>query len=326
MPRVVLAGTFVELRRILKSAEFRPTSMAQQYRLIGEHLGQDFSPAIRLLELLPVFLSGSRHAAVRRLMATGLAAARGRQEQAAQRVIDSLPDVLARGRSAELMSDFVRPLWHALVEAHSGAGHAHFDLVNDITSLFDGKLRLRERLRINERIRQFIESDPDSAEQRLLALGQNVLGAGPFTGTMALSLHHVFSANLGRPFDQIGFPERFPVSALPVTDRIRLADAADAAGATDDADAVRRCVLHSKDFSTLENDEALYGIGEHACLGRPVSNSVWSMVTARLASLDRTILSSTLTLASGVPESEEDFLALSDPFVRPQLFQVRVGP
>lgn len=321
MPRVLLADSFAESRQILKCRRYPPTAMADQYRLIGEQLGVDFSPTIRVLELLPVFLSGRRHAEVRRAMALGIASARERQQRAAQQVIDRLPGLLAPGGRIELMKEFVLPLWQAIAEANCVAGDAHLELVSDITRLFDSRLRLRERLRINEQVRAFIESAPESVEQRLMTLGQNVLGVGPFTGSMAMSLHHVFSSNLNRPLSGLAYPASFPVSALPVTDRIVSNDTAEAAA--DDV-VVRRCVLHSKQFSTKENEEALYGIGEHACLGRPIASTVWSMVILKLGEIDRAIESSTLTLAADAPESEDDFLSLGDPFVRPQSLHVQV--
>ncbi len=323
MPRVLLADSFAESRQILKCHDYPPTSMADQYQFIGEQLGVDFSPAIRVLQMLPVFISGPRHAEVRRAMAIGIASAREPQQRAAQQVIDRLPALLAPGRQTELMAEFVRPLWQAMAEAHCGAGNADLDLVSDVTRLFDGRLRLRERLEINERIRAFIGQAPESADRRLLALGQNVLGVGPFTGSMAMSLHHVFSANPGKPLNEIQYPASLPVSALPVTDRIVSPDPTET---TDDAVVVKRCLLHSKQFSAKENEEALYGIGEHACLGRPIASAVWLMVIAKLGQIEAAIQSSALTLAADAPENEDDFLKLTDPFVRPQSLRVQTCP
>lgn len=320
MPRVLLADSFAESRQILKNHRYPPTAMADQYSFIGEQLGVDFAPTIRALELLPVFLSGPRHAEVRRAMAVGIAAARERQQLAAQQVIDRLPALLAPGRQAELMEDFVWPLWHAMANANGDAGLTHLDLVHDITRLFDSRLRLRERMRINEQLRAFIDADPESADQRLLALGQNVLGIGPFTGSMAMSLHHLFSSNLKQPLAGIRYPASYPVSALPVTDRIV------PSGPNEDTTVVKRCPLHSTQFSAQENEEALYGMGEHACLGRPIASAVWSMVIAKLAGLDGAIQSSELRLAAQAPDSVEDFLTLTDPFVRPLSLQVQTCP
>ncbi len=323
MPRVLLADSFAESRQILKSRDYPPTAMADQYRFIGQQLGVDFSPAIRVLEMLPVFLSGPRHAAVRRAMAIGIASAREAQQHAAQQVIDRLPALLAPGRQAEWMAEFVRPLWQAMAEAHGGAADTDPGLVSDVTRLFDSRLRLRERLEINERIRDFIDAAPDSAEQRLLALGQNVLGVGPFTGSMAMSLHQLFSSNLNQPLTDIAYPASLPVSALPVTDRIV---SPDSDAAAEDVVVVKRCLLHSKRFSAKENDEALYGLGEHACLGRPISATVWSMVIAKLSQIGSAIQSSVLTLAAAAPESDNDLLKLTDPFVRPLSLRVQTCP
>ncbi len=332
MPRVLLADSFAESRQILKCRDHAPTAMADQYRFIGKQLGVDFSPTIRVLDMLPVFLSGPRHAKVRRAMAVGIAAARERQHDAAQQVIDRLPALLAPGRRTELMAAFVRPLWQAMAEANGDGDPAQIALVDDITRLFDSRLRLRQRLQINEQVRAFIDAAPESAERRLLALGQNVLGIGPFTGSMAMSLHHVFSSNLDRPLAAIRYPASYPLSALPVTDRIvspatdEAKEAKQAAEAVADEVVVKRCLLHSTQFSVKENEEALYGMGAHACLGRPIAGAVWSMVVAKLAGLEGAIQSSALTLAAEAPESEEDYLTLTDPFVRPQGLHVQTRP
>jgi hypothetical protein len=321
MPHVALAATFAESRRILKSADYVPTAMADRYRDIGERLGEDFSPAIRLLELLPVFVSGPRHANTRRDMALRIAAARPQQLHALQQHTDRLPALLAPGQTIDLLARFVRPLWQALADAASGGLHLPASLVSGCTDLFDSRSRLRARLTVNEALREFIAADPATADQRLLILGQTVLGIRPFIGSLTLSLHALFSANLGKPLARIAYPARFPLSSLPTTDRWRTSEQTDTPA--DERETVR-CVLHSARFSTAENDEAMYGIGAHACLGRPISNDAWTMVTARLAGLDVAVASSTLALHTPLPHDDDDLLKLSDPFIKPRSLKVRI--
>ncbi len=323
MPEIVLADSFVESKCVLKSRDHRPISVADMYRVIAERLKADFSPTIRLLELLPVFLHGSRHAEVRRAMAINLSAARGQQEHAAQQVVDRLPELLAPGRSVELVEEFVRPLWDALASANGTRFAIDPGLSKKAARLFDDKSRLRERLEINEGLRRFIESEPDTADQRLIALGQNVLGATPLIGTMARSLHAMFSANLGKSLKDVCFPKRFPSSAVPATDRVPVDGSMNNAVLAHD---VTRCVLNSPKFSSGENDEMLYGLGEHACLGRPIANAAWAMVTDKLASLDCTIRSSALTLVTDAPQTAEDLLAMNVLFIKPSSLRVEIGP
>ncbi len=323
MPEIALTDSFAESKRLLKSKDHQPFSMAEQYRIIGKRLGVDFSPTIRLLETLPVFLHGSRHADVRRSMAINLSAAREPQECAAQQIVDGLPELLAPGRSVDLIEDFIRPLRNAMF-VHNGTSFTiDQDLSDKATKLFDDRSRLKERMETNERLREFIESEPNTADQRLIVLGQNVLGATPLIGSMGLSLHAVFSANLGKSLKNTSYPKRYPVSAVPSTDRILTLDSGHA-----DADShqATRCVLHSKGYSREENDEMFFGMGEHACLGRPIANAVWSMVTTKLASLDVTILSSNLTMETDMPETREDYLAMTVLFIRPRSLKVEIGP
>ena len=318
---MVLADTFAESRRVLKSDDYRPLAMADQYRRLGAYLGVDFSPAIRLLELLPVFLAGARHGAIRRQMAIGLAELRSQQEVAARRVIDQLPPLLSPGRSADLLSEFVQPLWQAMASVSEVPGDESGELSTRLPNLFDTKLRIRERLQINELLREFIGFDPASSEQRLIALGQNVLGAAPLIGTLTMSLHQVFTTNLGTPLNGITYPKHFPASALSVTDRVWQKNSG-SAGAQ--APETTRCVLHSPNFTAAENEEALFGMGEHTCLGRSIANLVWTMVLEKLSTLPVSIRSSTLALRTDPPQSAEDFLAIDDPFIRPRSLRVTV--
>lgn len=323
MPQIVLADTFAESKRLLKSEDHRPFSMADQYRIIGNRLGVDFSPTIRLLELLPVFLYGSRHAEVRRSMAINLAAAREPQECAAQQIVDRLPDLLAPGRSVDLIGSFVRPLCYGMY-AHNGTSFTTDpDLSDKTTKLFDERSRLKERMETNERLREFIESEPNTADQRLIVLGQTVLGTTPLIGSMGLSLHAVFSANLGKPLKHMSYPKRYPVSAVPSTDRLLNLGSEHTHA---DSHQATRCVLHSKGYSREENEEMFFGMGEHACLGRPIANAVWSMVANKLASLDVTILSSELKMETDMPETREDFLAMTALFIKPRSLKVQIGP
>ena len=322
MTRMVLADTFAESRHILKSDDYQPLVIADHYRRLGEHLNADFTPVIRFLELLPVFLNGPRHSAVRRQMAINLAEARKRQEAAARQVIDTLPALLTAGKSLDMFNKFVIPLWQAMLATTPLRGDEDGELALALLDLFDTRRRIRERMAINERIRAFIDLEPESVEPRLIVLAQNALGGAPLTGALTMSLHQVFTTNLGIPLQDIDFPQRFSVSALPMTDRVLKAptDAADA-----QEPVITRCVLHSKNFTPVENDEAMYGIGEHACLGRPLANLVWAMVVEKLGSLPVSILSSALTLSKAAPESADDYLSMGDLLLHPTSLQVTIG-
>ncbi len=314
MPSIELASTFAESRQILKSDGLRPVSISDRYRAIGEHLGEDFSPIIRLLDMLPVFASGPLHAELRRAMAKHLAAVRPRQLLAMQQFLNTLPSLLMPGAQIDLLESFVRPLWQTISDAGSAGLSLPPALVSGCAELFDSQCRLRRRIEVNEAIREFIATDPEATRQRLIVLGQSVLGTRPFIGSMTLSLHAVFSRNVGKPLHMIPYPARFAVSSLPATDRV----------AAQTPEHTIRCVLHSDRFSAAENDEAMYGMGEHACLSRAIANDAWTMVTARLAGLTIAGRSSSLVLRKPAPVSDEDFLNMADPFTTPQSLKVEI--
>ncbi len=313
-----LADTFEDAKLTLKSSSYQPISMADSYKALGKRLGFDFSPTIQLFELLPVFLDEKKHAQIRKKMAISLANSRVKQEYAAQIAINSLSNLLASAAPIDLMAEFINPLWRSIAKESAGYDHANLTLMDDIPRLFDSRLRIKERMEINERLRLFIELESDNTEDKLILLGQNVLGSGPFIGTLTLSLHEIFSKNLGKKLKDIRYPTGFPRSSLEVTDR----NYKEHSGSSFDSK-VTHCVIHSKKYSTHENHLAMFGLGEHVCLGLPVSNNIWTLLTEKLASMSQTILTSKLDLKYSPAEAEYDLLEIVDPFLRPNYLYVQ---
>lgn len=128
---------------------------------------------------------------------------------------------------------------------HRWCGHAVRRC--SLLKLFDGQCRLRKHIEVNDAIREFIAADSEGATQRLIVLGQRVLGTRPFIGTMTICLHAVLSRHLGKSLYTMVYPGRFAVSLFPVTDRV----------AAQTPEHTVRCVLHSARFSAEENDDAM---------------------------------------------------------------------
>ena len=318
MKKFYLAETFEDAKQILKSCSYQPISMAGSYKILGERLGVDFGPTIQLFELLPVFLDGQRHAEIRKKMAICLANSRSKQEQAAQVAINSLPNLAATTTPINLMTDFIRPLWRAVSRESTGYEEANLILMDDIPRLFDSRLRVKDRLEINERLRIFIKNESDNIEEKLILLGQNVLGSGPFIGTLTLSLHDIFSQNIGKKLKDITYPTSFPRSSLEVTDRVNKNESSDSVEPN-----IVRCVIHSKKYSESEKQLAMFGLGEHVCLGRPLSNNIWTLLTQKLATMPQIVHSSELGLKHSPVEAEFNFLEIVDPFLRPDHLYVQ---
>ena len=308
-PAVRIVDAFEDVQALLRDETHVPLSMAHTYRMISQRLKVDFSASIRLLDVLPVFIHGDKHKAIRKQMATQMASKRGAQEQAARTLIEQLGQRVTPDQPAELISGWVHPLWRHINGLDSDVDDDLFGFIVDAPQLFNMKSTLRERLKINAWIERFIALDESTADDRLVELGQSVLGFTPLSATLTLSLHHVFASNLGKPLCDISYPALFPKSAVQTTDRYQ-------SGTPQEADLVR-CVIHSPHRTTEQNGATLYGVGEHVCLGRPLANAVWSMLTAKLLRMPHRVLACNLTMERPEPVSREDYLHVIEPFQRP---------
>jgi cytochrome P450 len=306
---VCIVDAFEDVQALLRDETLVPLSMANAYRLIAQRLKVDLSASIRLLDVLPVFMHGDKHKAIRKQMATQMASKRSAQEQAARTFIEHLEQRVTPDQPAELISRWVHPLWRHMNGLDRDVDDDLFGFIVDAPQLFNMKSTLRARLKINAWIERFIALDEPTANDRLVELGQSVLGFTPLSATVAMSLHHVFAENLGKPLCDIPYPTLFPRSAVQTTDRYQ-------PGTPQAADVVR-CVIHSPHRPTEQNGAILYGVGEHVCLGRPLANAVWSMLTAKLASMPHRVLASSLAMERPEPVSREDYLHVVEPFQRP---------
>lgn len=304
-----IVDAFDDAQAVLRKENHVPLSMADTYREIAKRLDVDFSASIRLLDALPVFLHGDRHKTLRKQMATRMAAQRNAHEMGARAFIEALETQTPDNKPFELIVTWLHPLWRCMHSLDTPADDDLFHFIASAPQLFNMKCTLRERLRINAWIERFIATDASTADERLIHLGQSVLGFTPLMNTLAMSLHHVFSSNLNQLLNGIEYPAQYPSSAVQTTDRHEQLPSGDAT--------VMRCVLHSPHRTAEQNNAMLYGAGEHVCLGRPLANEVWRMLVGKLSCMPHRVTNTTLQMERPSPASEEDYLHIIEPFQRP---------
>ncbi len=309
---------FDEAQRFIKSEDYVPNNVADTYRLLSKRMALDFSPTIRLIEAMPLLMHGERHKFVRKQMAVGIASHKQQHEELAQAFIDQLSHLVPPGQTVEWLSGVLQPLWFAMKGGESNPHAAFLDVIRQAPLLFNIKTRLRDRLAINERIRAFIEFDEATADARLISLGENVLGMTPFVMTFAQSLHAIFCEHIGTPLSAIDWPSQPISSAVLSTERHVLPEAQAPSGCPRSV----LCVLQGPQRTPEQNLRLLYGAGEHACLGRALSNTVWSMLTTALSRLPCAVQSSHIQMIRPFPSTEADYRSMEEPFHRTQRLEV----
>ena len=273
-------------------------SMADAYRDMVAKTGLDLSATIRLLDALPVFLSGTVHKQQRRDMAVAYAAGKAEQEVAVLQFFDQL-----RGRMAgqtgtwDVLAELAHPVWDTLRRTILPGKEPWYDLIDQLPDLFNPKTSLRKRVKLNDQLTQMLQGEASDFLNRLSLV---VLGARPLTHSLALSVHALARAHPGCRLRDIPVPDSFPDSALRFVDRV--------AGQSDTANGCPyhagervRCVTFDESYDPAWNARNLYGLGAHVCLGRPISQFIWQQVQGLFAQSDKIIFPDVIEIENREP-------------------------
>jgi cytochrome P450 len=282
---------------VIKSERFETYSMAARYRELGQRTGINFDATVQLMDFLPVFIDGERHRDIRRSMARRVAYSKSLQETAVSDTIRSLVEKLfVPPNDVELSSQLAQPLWRAISASIVERSDDMLELVDEIPSLFYPTLSIRDRVKINGKLASFLDADRANQAERLTNLGLAVLGARPFVGSVALSVYDVVARNAGRNSNDITWPEIFPASSLCFVDRI-CKDNIRIDNWQFDAGSRIRCYTQDATYLPEQNTASLFGFGRHTCLGKGISEFVWSRLVERLAQIDAILVPLNLQLA-----------------------------
>jgi len=269
-------------KAIILSSDFTTYSMADRYRDLMRRTNVDFNAAITLLEHLPVFIDGDSHQRIRKLMAKQISRTKSDQLSAATEVLPLLVQkTFMLARDTELIAEFCQPLWRAISATIVPPNEATLELVDAIPGLFSPVLSIRERVKINDLIANFMEEQPVDRDDELILVCLAALGARPFVGSLGLSLWAIFQRNEGLNLSEVSWPAIFPSSSLTYVDRIHSRQV-DSSLSFATGDRVR-CITQHEGYSCEENRSSLFGFGAHTCLGKSISEKVWGLVGKELS-------------------------------------------
>jgi len=269
-------------KAIILSPEFTTYSMADRYRDLMRRTNVDFNAAITLLDHLPVFIDGDNHQRIRKLMAKQISRTKSDQLIAATKSLSHLVGkTFVAAREIELIAEFCQPLWRAISTTIVSQNEATLQLVDAVPGLFSPLLSIRERVKINDLIADFLAEHPAETDDELILVCLAALGARPFVGSLGLSLLEIFQRNKGIKLNEISWPKIFPSSSLTYVDRV-FAGPEQSSASFETGDRVR-CLTQYGGYTAEENRSALFGFGAHTCLGKSISEKVWSEVVKELS-------------------------------------------
>lgn len=260
--------------------------MAEVYREMSKNTGLDFSAVVRLMDNLPIFLSGNPHKERRREMAKVYAATRAQQDQAIEYALENIATRIEATHGAfDLFQEVSVPIWDAIFGAICPAKTALQELVSELPELFYPGTSVRHRKRLNDKLEVVLRESGDELLDQIALL---TLGVRPLTATLALSLHKLARDNAGSRLCDIVFPASYPESALRFVDRIALQEVRPD-GCPHPAGTRFRCISFDETYTPEQNEKSLYGMGAHVCLGRPISQFIWGRIGAFFAKSEKTI-------------------------------------
>ena len=169
------------------------------------------------------------------------------------------------------------------------------ELVDEIPLLFSPLTALKQRLAINARIAALIEQH---GTEKLCDIGLMVLGVRPLTGTLAWSLHATIAAHQGSRLSAMAWPARITMSPVTYIDRlclepVKLGQESFAAGDH------LRCMIQLPAWSAEQRQATMFGVGSHVCLGRPISEQVWTLCVELFAAQELRAMAGPLTMSPG---------------------------
>jgi len=261
--------------KVISSSEYSTYPMGDVYRRISDDTGLEFSSVIRLMDELPVFLSGSEHKERRKSMAKTYAHSRTEQERVVNDVVRKIATRIEQTNgSFNLLDEISTPIWHAISSVICQNNKTLRGFASDLPELFNPDASVNLRKRLNDQLESFLEETDDNLLDQLALL---VLGVRPLTGSIVLSLHKLARDNAGQCLCDISFPESFPDSALRFVDRIALHDV-HLNGRLYQAGTRFRCVTFDESYTSEQNANNVYGQGAHVCLGKPISQYTWGKI------------------------------------------------
>ena len=275
---------------VFRSDQFNVIPFAEQYRYIQDRTGLDFEATIAALDHVPLANEGVRHKQIRAEIASVVGAEAAENARSMEAFVAAQVRHLFRsGAEIDLVDDIATPVFGELFQRWLRVDHSH--LVDDpnFSQIFDMKMSLNRRRRINRNLDQLTCAFADRRDQiptsPEIATAMNILGNDALKGTMSLSLWETLVRNRGLRLDEIDYPRNLPSTGVPYIERVAVEDV-EIDGMTVRKGQRVRLMLDATSYHVSgEESDLLFGKGRHVCLGKPMTLAIWRSLIATLKTI-----------------------------------------
>ncbi len=287
-------------RWVVDKAEFAaelladPRFLTADFEGVCKHMANAGQPVENLALAyanIPLCHDGERHKALRRVMSEHLAAKRKEITPEIAAIIAPHLSRLMRPGRVEVMSEILSPLVDAFLGRVIDVVIEDKQALAALSPAFDHAMGPRKLIqtdrnvgKVRTTIQQSLPQDRLEAEGRHLAL--LMLGRDPLLGSLGESLRYIFELESGRSTAEMNFPSTPPETGVPYIERIASEDCR-FVGIDLARGARLRIMLQAFSYSAEERDRLrIFGVGAHACLGRPLALDLWKCMTTALSGMD----------------------------------------
>lgn len=279
-------------KELIASSNLRPgtSACAEDYRILGERLGVDFSILIFVFGHIPLCLHAEPHAHSRRRMSEFLATRKAELNARIPALVATHFDVMRREGRVEIMKDAIIPLGLDIMSIIVDLDISTADC-KSVSIAFDKLISMTKRRRaaadmatLRELIARHLgpEVSEDDVGLRLALL---VLGRDPLIGTLGESLYRLLAANSGRRLLDISYPDLPTETGVPIAERLVVTPFKFAGRDFVVGDRFR---IYLQSLAYVDEPRVrtgFFGGGAHTCLGRPIFTEIWKATTALLSEI-----------------------------------------
>ena len=267
--------------RVLAGPDFAQMQVVKYYDHLAQTYGRDFPNIREILQYIPLFHDGPSHKRLRRQMAVWLRHVSNDLADFEDETVAVFAEKLSQPGEVDLVSEIIKPLIGRLSFAMTG-----LDYIEGLAAISGGHNTLKVTRMIEIGIGQlFVMAQArfpeDDAETRGIRVALALVGAEPLGATLLASFMALMENTSGEPIAGLGWRTHFEATALQIIPRACKHQPVDLGGEANAVDWVE------VDLTRFLADEGaspnhIFGAGNHICIGRGVSLSLWGRIAAEM--------------------------------------------
>ena len=274
---------------VLKSRAFLAEDSVEESRMVSRGLKIDLSSTQMIFDKVPLALEGDQHAELRRQMAveiTGHAAAA--LQKVSEFAASAVPKFFAQREVFNIVECLFQPAVSIMMQEL--AGICLVDQLQDAspTQIFDRQLGASRRKIIEQKIKEIyaVALETYSPEIAKMRVAMMLVGSDSMLGALAESFVYDVRRNGEEPLDLMHWSSKIPITSIPYVERIAKSDISLGGNMILNGQRIRVYLDAFKSTDDREND-IYFGAGRHVCLGKAVSQNMWSIFVEQFKKINR---------------------------------------